>query len=496
MKISITSTNIVDTKTECLLIPFLSDLKNSPTAHLINKATKGLVKDLLTSGEFDGAQGSSIIIHRPTGINAERLILIGINNKPNITDFSGAIATASINLCKTKAGSAIFAIEDILNPNVDSAEITSLTIQSIFDANYEFNQMKSVKLNQSKSLFKLKEVKFFFSDSNSKKGAKSGITKGTAISNGKALAKDLGNLPGNVCTPKYMANRARTLSRTHGLKVSIFDEKKMENLKMGSLLSVSKGSREPARFIIMEHLGGKKNEAPIVLVGKGITFDAGGISLKPAGGMDEMKYDMCGGASVFGTMMTAAELKLKLNVIGVVPCSENLPDGAANKPGDIVTSMSGMTIEILNTDAEGRLILCDAITYSERFKPAAIIDIATLTGACVVALGGPASGLFSNNDELAEELISSGELSGDKAWRLPVWQEYQKQLDSPFADIANIGGRTAGAITAACFLSRFATNMKWAHIDIAGSAWQSGGKKGATGRPVKLLTQFLINRSK
>jgi leucyl aminopeptidase len=269
----------------------------------------------------------------------------------------------------------------------------------------------------------------------------------------------------------------------------------MKALKMGALLSVSRGSREPAKLITMEYQGGKRGQAPVVLIGKGLTFDAGGISLKPAGAMDEMKYDMCGGASVFGAVTAAAELKLKLNVVGIVPSSENLPDGAANKPGDVVTSMSGKTIEILNTDAEGRLILCDAITYAERYSPSAVIDIATLTGACVVALGNPATGLFSTDDQLADELLECGEHARDRAWRMPVWKEYQKQLNTPFADMANIGGRTAGAVTAACFLSRFTESMKWAHLDIAGTAWQSGANKGATGRPVSLLTRFLINRA-
>ena len=315
------------------------------------------------------------------------------------------------------------------------------------------------------------------------------------ISNGVKLSRDLSNLPGNICTPSYLAAQARKLQRSHGLKVTVLDEKRMEQLKMGSLLSVSRGSRQPAKFIIMEHRGAAQNQRPVVLVGKGLTFDAGGISLKPAGGMQEMKYDMCGGASVFGALSAVAELGLPLNVVGIVPSSENLPDGAANKPGDIVTSMSGKTIEILNTDAEGRLILCDALTYAERYKPDAIVDIATLTGACVIALGHPASGVFSNDDTLADQLLEAGEQTRDRAWRLPLWDEYHEQLKSGFADIANVGGRGAGAVTAACFLSRFTEKMKWAHMDIAGTAWKTNTKTGSTGRPVPLLTQFLINRS-
>jgi leucyl aminopeptidase len=325
--------------------------------------------------------------------------------------------------------------------------------------------------------------------------ARQGVREGNAIAAGLKLARDLGNLPGNICTPTYLAQQARKLGRSHALKVSVLNENRMKTLKMGSLLSVSQGSRQPAKLIVMEYGGAKRGDAPIVLVGKGLTFDAGGISLKPAGGMEEMKFDMCGGASVFGTLLAIAELKLKVNVVGIVPSSENLPDGAANKPGDIVTSMAGKTIEIINTDAEGRLILCDALTYAERYQPAAVIDIATLTGACVVALGSPASGLFSNDDELADDLLSAGTESGDRAWRMPVWDDYQAQLKSPYADMANVGGRSAGAVTAACFLARFTETMKWAHLDIAGTAWAGGKNKGSTGRPVPLLTRYLINQA-
>jgi len=287
-----------------------------------------------------------------------------------------------------------------------------------------------------------------------------GVTRGTAIAGGVRLARDLGNLPGNICTPTYLAQQARKLQKRLGLKVTVLDENRMKRLGMGSLLSVSRGSREPAKLIVMEYEGAPKSQAPIVLVGKGLTFDAGGISLKPAAAMDEMKYDMCGGASVLGTLQAVAEMGLAVNVIGIVPSSENLPDGAANKPGDIVTSMAGKTIEILNTDAEGRLILCDALTYSRRYKPAVVVDIATLTGACVVALGNHPSGLFTRDDALAGELLDAGEASGDRAWRLPLWDDYQEQLDSPFADIANVGGRNGGAITAACFLARFTEDMQ------------------------------------
>ena len=309
------------------------------------------------------------------------------------------------------------------------------------------------------------------------------------------LAKELGNLPGNICTPSYLAEQAVELGQHYdAVTTTILDEDEMAELGMGSLLSVSRGSRQPAKLITMNYQGAG-DEKPVVLVGKGLTFDAGGISLKPAAGMDEMKYDMCGSASVFGTISAIAELNLPINVVGVVPSSENMPDGDANKPGDIVTSMAGKTIEILNTDAEGRLILCDALTYSERFNPEVVIDIATLTGAIIVALGSKTTGLMSNNQDLADDLLQAGRDSDDKAWQLPLWDEYQEQLDSNFADIANIGGKEAGSVTAACFLSRFTEKYTWAHLDIAGTAWKSGGKaKGATGRPVPMLVQYLLNR--
>ena len=329
----------------------------------------------------------------------------------------------------------------------------------------------------------------------SAKAVDKAATTASSIANGIDSAKKLANLPGNICTPTYLAETAKALGKKHkSLKITVLNEAKMEKLGMGSLLSVSRGSRQPAKLITMEHSGGPKSQKPIVLVGKGLTFDAGGISIKPSSKMDEMKYDMCGGASVFGVIQMCTELKLPINVVGVVPSTENLPDGDANKPGDIVTSMAGLTIEILNTDAEGRLILCDALTYSAKFKPDVVIDIATLTGACVVALGKHATGLLGNNDELSNELLNAGIKADDKAWQLPLWDEYRPQLKSNFADLANIGGPTGGTITAACFLSRFTEDYKWAHLDIAGTAWESGAQKGSTGRPVHMLSQFILDR--
>lgn len=310
------------------------------------------------------------------------------------------------------------------------------------------------------------------------------------------MARDLGNMPGNDCTPVYLAEQAQELSKNLPIETEILDEDQMRELGMGSLLSVSAGSVEPARLIVMKYSGGAKDDAPHVLVGKGITFDTGGISLKPGGAMDEMKYDMCGAASVFGAIHAVASMKLAVNAIGIVAAAENMPSGVATKPGDIVTSMSGKTIEVLNTDAEGRLVLCDALTYAEKFNPASIIDIATLTGAVIVALGRHATGMYANNDELANDLQSAADKTDDRIWRMPLWKDYTKQLESPFADLANIGGREAGSVTAACFLSEFTGKQKWAHLDIAGTAWKSGKAKGATGRPVKLLVEYLKSKAK
>ena len=339
-----------------------------------------------------------------------------------------------------------------------------------------------------------KKITFNVADRKGLTTAKKGIEEGKAIADGVSLARTLGNLPGNICTPNYLASQARKIARGEkSISVRVLSEKEMEKLGMGALLSVARGSDQPAKLIVATYSGGAKKAPPVVLVGKGVTFDSGGISLKPGGKMDEMKFDMCGAASVLGTLQAARDLKLPINLVAIIPATENLPSGKATKPGDVVTSMSGQTIEVLNTDAEGRLILCDALTYAERFKPAEVIDIATLTGACVVALGKHASGLLSNDDKLANDLIQSGEESGDRTWRLPLWDEYQPQLDSNFADMGNIGGPEAGTITAGCFLSRFTEKQRWAHLDIAGAAWLQGKEKGATGRPVSLLVQHLLN---
>lgn len=359
---------------------------------------------------------------------------------------------------------------------------------TLHHSTYRFEEYKSKK----KPALKLKEVHIADTDIEDAKGL---IKQALALAEGVRIARDLGNMPGNDCTPSYLAEFSETFTKKKSISVDILDEDEMESLGMGSLLSVSAGSVEPAKLIVIHHNGGKASEAPHILVGKGITFDTGGISLKPGGGMDEMKYDMCGAASVIGTMHAIADMKLPLNVIGIVAAAENMPSGIATKPGDIVTSMSGKTIEVLNTDAEGRLVLCDALTYAEKFNPATIIDIATLTGAVIVALGRHATGLYANDDDLANKLLEAGQAVDDRVWQMPLWKEYTRQLESPFADLANIGGRDAGSVTAACFLSQFTEKQKWAHLDIAGTAWKSGKAKGATGRPVKLLVEYLRSQT-
>ena len=488
------SNKIESLSSKCIAVGIYSDSKSqlSTSAAQLDKVSEKAISQALKKGDITGVVGDSLMLFDIKGVRAERVLLLGLGGSKSVTAASlrrvAVIAAKAAN--KHKIRHLDLALLDSKVEGVDTGALARNLVEAIDYQDYQYNETKSKK----SAPHTLKSVALLV-DRSALAEAKDGVTLGTCIANGIATARKLGDLPGNVCTPSYLARHAKSLPKSLPIKTKVLDEAAMKKLKMGSLLSVSRGSREPAKFIIMEYQGGKKGDAPVVLVGKGLTFDAGGISLKPAAAMDEMKYDMCGAASVFGAMQAVAEFGLKLNVIGVVPSSENLPDGDANKPGDIVTSMAGKTIEILNTDAEGRLILCDALTYVERFKPAAVVDMATLTGACVVALGRHASGLFSNNDALAKELLSAGEASGDRAWHLPMWDDYTKQLKSNFADLANIGGRDAGAITAACFLNEFTSAYDWAHLDIAGTAWKSGAKKGATGRPVSLLVEFLLGRA-
>jgi leucyl aminopeptidase len=478
----------------CLVVGVHAERRFGAIAQAVDEAAKGALARQLARAGFDGTVGKTLMLNELSGVAAPRLLAVGLGD-------AGKLDAKALRKALGAAGRAL-ATGSVADALVTlTAERTSLPartaardlVTAFEDAAYRFDQLKS---KPTPPKVPLARVGLLAADRGAANALRRGIAEGEAIAAGTRLAKDLGNLPGNVCTPAYLAAQARKVAKGRAkLRVTVLEQKDMARLGMGALLSVARGSRQPPKLIVMHYRGGPAREAPLVLVGKGLTFDAGGISIKPAADMDQMKYDMCGGAAVIGTLAACAQLDLPLNVVGVVPSSENLPDGNANKPGDIVTSMSGQTIEVLNTDAEGRLILCDALTYSERFKPAAVVDVATLTGACVVALGHHASGLFTTDDTLADELIAAGESTGDRGWRMPLWDDYQDQLDSNFADMANIGGRSAGAIIGACFLARYAKAFPWAHLDIAGTAWRTGSDKGATGRPVPLLTQWLLQRA-
>lgn len=479
----------------CAVVGIFESRKMTDSAKILDRITQGYIKNILALGDMDGKINSSLLLHNVPDTLFKRVLLIGLGKEQEFKEkaFLSAINTTLSALQKTAVTDATLFLSDFPVKERPNAWRVAQIVITATSSGYRFEQLKSKPENNPGSLRKL----ILCIDNRSELAAcEEAMQQGLAIAHGMSLAKDLGNLAPNICTPAYLAKQAKDLAKTHKLKATVLEEKDMEKLGMGSLLAVAQGSEQPAKLIVLEYQGGGKKESPVVLVGKGVTFDTGGISLKPAAEMDEMKFDMSGAASVLGTLHAIAEMKLAVNVVGIIPATENMPSGKATKPGDVVTSLSGQTIEILNTDAEGRLILCDALTYAERYNPKVVIDIATLTGACVIALGNFTTGLLSNDDKLAQELLAAGEQAADRAWQLPLWDEYQDLLKSNFADIANIGGRAAGTITAACFLSRFTQKYRWAHLDIAGTAWKSGKEKGSTGRPVPLLTQFLISQVK
>ncbi|WP_179401598.1 leucyl aminopeptidase [Burkholderia guangdongensis] len=481
-------------KADCIVLGVFEAQTLSGAALDVDEATGGLVSRVVKAGDMDGKSGKTLFLHEVAGIGASRVLLVGLGKQDafNQKAYRDAVRAAWRALLATRIAQVTFTLAQSLADDERGADWgVREAILALRGETYRFTAMKS---KPEPVQYGLKRVVFTV-DSDDVKPARDAIKRAVALANGMDLTRDLGNLPGSVCTPTYLANTAKTIAKDWKLKVDVLGLKQIEALKMGSFLSVTRGSVEPPQFIVLHYQGAAAKAAPVVLVGKGITFDTGGISLKPGEGMDEMKYDMCGAGSVLGTIRAVAEMGLKINVVGIIPTCENMPAGNATKPGDVVTSMKGLTIEVLNTDAEGRLILCDALTYAERFKPAAVIDIATLTGACIIALGHHNSGLFSKDDTLAGELLDASREANDPAWRLPLDDEYQEQLKSNFADVANIGGRPAGSVTAACFLSRFTDAYPWAHLDIAGTAWKSGAAKGATGRPVPLLAQFLIDRA-
>jgi len=494
VEFSIKQGNPEKLRSGCVLVGVFEGGKLSDAAQALDKPSQHYISDIIARGDMTGKAASTLLLHKIPNVPSERVLLLGLGKPAELDSrqYRDCVRAAMRALQATSAKDALLYLAELPVKGRDGAWCINQAVLAAYETAYRFDRLKSKPEKNKKALTK---IQFGLLSSKPSAALENALTQAVAISQGVALAKDLGNLPGNICTPTYLAEQALTLAKAHkSIKTSILEEKDMKKLGMGSLLSVTQGSNEPAKLITMEYHGADKKHKPVVLVGKGITFDSGGISLKPGGEMDEMKYDMCGAASVLGTMQAIAEMGLKLNVVGIIPSSDNMPSGTASKPGDIVTSMSGQTIEILNTDAEGRLVLCDALTYAARFEPDTVIDIATLTGACIIALGHVASGLFSNQDKLAQELLAAGEQTQDKAWHMPLWEEYQSQLDSNFADMQNIGGRPAGSVTAACFLSRFTKDYRWAHLDIAGTAWKSGKDKGATGRPVPLLTQYLINR--
>ena len=491
MEFSIKNGNPEKQRTDCVIVGVFEGQKLTDSAKSIDLLANKALSAVLKNGDMEGKLNSTLVLHNIPEITPKRVLLVGLGKPAEFTEkqYRQAVRAAIKALPKGVADASVYLPEIAIN-NANIASKVSHLVEVTMDATYQVNAIKSKK-PEPKVLTKIA----IHVEKADNQQAEVALKQGLAISAGVGLAKDLGNLPPNICTPTYLGEQAKKLAKQYGFKVEVLEKKEIEKLGMGSFLGVAQGSVEPPRFIVLQHLKGKKTQKPTVLVGKGITFDTGGISLKPGSEMDEMKYDMCGAASVLGTFKAIGEMDLAINAVGLIATCENMPDAGAIKPGDILTSMSGQTIEVLNTDAEGRLILCDALTYAERFEPAAVVDIATLTGACVIALGHHASAVFSNNDALAHELLAAGETSHDRAWHMPMWDDYQNQLDSNFADMANIGGRAGGSITAACFLSRYAKKYDWAHLDIAGTAWKSGKEKGGTGRPVPLLTTFLIKRA-
>ena len=493
-------------RADCLVLGVYERREPTPSAQRADEAAGGALGQVLADGDLAAAVGSTALVRRPPGLPAKRVLLVRLGARSDLDD--RAFRRAARSAARAVAGTGSISVADCLAEAEvggggeageevrDEAWRVRTVAEAYGDAVYRFDEHKSEKDAASRPRLRRVAVHSPGGGPEARAAARRALAEAAAVDAGKRLARDLGNRPGNVCTPSHLAECAAALAEElEALSVEVLEEERMRELGMGALLAVARGSREPPKLIVVEYAGGNPDEAPVVLVGKGVTFDSGGISIKPAAAMDEMKFDMCGAASVLGAIRAAAELRLPLNVVSVVPTVENLPDGQACKPGDVVTSLSGQTIEILNTDAEGRLILCDAISYAERFDPDTVIDVATLTGACIIALGHVASGLFTNCPDLGGALRAAGARSGDRCWELPVWPEYEEALKSNFADVANVGGRPAGSVTAAVFLSRFARERRWAHLDVAGTAWTSGKSKGATGRPVPLLVQYLIDRA-
>ncbi len=496
MEFTVKSGNPEKQRTACLVLGIYESRRLTPAAEQFDAACGGYLGNLLRRGDLEGKPGQSLLLFNVPEALCERVLLIGCGRERELDDrrFHQVAAHAATALNDTGATEAMVYLTELTVKSRDLNWKIRQIVEAVAESRYRFDQLKSKKDTPRRPL---RKIILGVPGRRELPGGEQAVREGVAIAAGSALAKDLGNLPPNICTPTYLAERAQALAREFPtLRVEVLEEDELERLGMGALLAVTRGSAQPAKLIRLDYRQGPATRKPQVLIGKGVTFDTGGISLKPGEGMDEMKYDMCGAASVLGTLRACAELKLPLNVTGLIPAVENMPGGRASRPGDIVTSLSGQTIEILNTDAEGRLILCDTLTYAERDEPAAVIDIATLTGACIIALGRHPHGLFSNHPPLAHALQAAAHAAYDRVWELPLWEDYQEGLDSNFADMANVAGnRDGGAIIAACFLSRFANKFHWAHLDIAGTAWKTGKAKGATGRPVPLLVRYLLDRT-
>jgi leucyl aminopeptidase len=481
-------------RTACAIIPLFEGRRLAGAAKVLDEASGGLLRRLLRTGDASATPGRTLLVPTAGEAAPARLLLVGCGKRESFDAkrFTEALTAAIQALAGTGVREAISYLAYEPMRGLEPYYAARLSVETARSTAYRFDELKS---RSDAERLRLTRLGIGIGDRGWLKETRRGVTHGQAIANGADLARDLGNRPANVCTPSHLADAARELARGHKrLRLKVLDENEMKRLNMGALLSVTNGATEPARLIVLEYRGTSNRAAPIAICGKGVTFDTGGISLKPPSKMDEMKFDMCGAAGVLGTLAAVAELELEVNVVGVVPACENMPGGQATRPGDIVKSMSGQTVEILNTDAEGRLILSDAMTYARQFEPRYLLDVATLTGACVIALGHAYTGLFSNDEHLAARLLSAGERSLDRAWRLPVGEEYGESLKSNFADFANSGSRDGSASIAANFLSRFVeAKQAWAHLDIAGVAWRSDANKGATGRPVALLTDFLLN---
>ena len=494
MQFSVKTAAAESLATPCLIVGLFESGKLPAASHAVDQASHGYLGKMAKSGAIEGRAGQTLLLFDVPKVQAERLLLVGLGPEGDLSlrGYRKAMQKAVRALNDAGVKEAVSTLTQLAFKGADPYWLARHAVEAAEEVSYRFDQCKGTGKDKNRATLQKLAL---LAGRDHVKQLEEGLRVGAAIAGGVSLARTLGNLPPNVCTPGYLADEAKRLAKGSKLKVTVLEQAQMKKLSMGAMLAVARGSRQPPKLIVMEYNGGPKTQRPRVLVGKGITFDTGGISIKPAASMDEMKFDMCGAASVFGALKAVMALGLKMNVVGVVPTCENMPGGDASRPGDIVTTMSGQTVEILNTDAEGRLILCDALTYAERFKPESIVDMATLTGACVIALGNVVSGLFGNNERLVQSLKQAGEKADDRAWQLPLYEEYQEGLKSNFADFANVAGREGGAITAASFLARFTKNMHWAHLDIAGTAWKGGGEKGATGRPVPLLVQYLLDQA-